>query len=166
MPPAEGPSRPCDQQLLLQPHGFEGLGLVAIELDPHRETVSESVDQPVGWHLYLQAALLAATSLPEAHHDSLPRVDDLFWARVVALEGRKPLPHELPHSIVAVIDAGTPGQFVVGHVPHDLPVIERENGLHIPALPSLPRRAYQLHVLLRNKHRLRVKCLHSLEPKR
>src|SRR4051812_18882731 len=75
------PGRSLGAELPRQAHGFEGVASVAIDLDSHRATVSESVDLPVRWRPYLQAALLAATSLPEVHHDSLPRVDELLWAR-------------------------------------------------------------------------------------
>src|SRR5262249_45471946 len=65
-------------RLLLQPHGFEGLTLVFVDLDSGRATISESVDLPVRRHLYLDAAVLSATALTAAHDDGLPGVDELL----------------------------------------------------------------------------------------
>src|SRR6266568_5932021 len=125
---------------------------VAIDLDSQRSTVSKPVYLPVGGHLDLRAALLAATSLPQARHDSIPRVDELLWARVITLEGRKPLPEEPPDAVMAVINAGLLGCSIVSLVPHDLRVIEREDGLHISALPCHPGRAHEFHVPLRHSY--------------
>src|SRR4051812_3729104 len=134
--------------LLPQPHGFEGLGMIAVHLDPDGELVAKRPDggclalyPQANTRLGLECAetedLLAALArLVERDHERLPWVHEL-----------QPEPPEAVMTAVEGIDA----RERAGGAPFNIGVKVTEHALDIAPIPRLGPIPHPLHVLARHR---------------
>src|SRR4051794_13770221 len=148
--PAQYPagSGVCVSVLLRQPHGFEGLRLVVVVVDPRDLAVSESGDDGV---LALDANATSAPSGPhnDERNDLIARVNEALKLHRVALEGLAPVRQPL----------GVPGEAVIGARILDVVVVDLNLTVDdIPKRPTGPvemvmESAGDFDVLLRHRPR-------------
>src|SRR4051812_29247837 len=139
---------PSSRWLLRQPHGFEGLRLVVVVVDPRDLAVSESGDDGV---LALDANATSAPSGPhnDERNDLIARVNEALKLHRVALEGRAPVRQPL----------GVPGEAVIGARIRDVVVVDLNLTVDdIPKRPTGPvemvmESAGDFDVLLRHRPR-------------
>ncbi len=92
------PASPERRRLLLQPHGFEGVGPAIQVLDTNNQTVAEGPDLVVD-ALYGYPASLTSRAIQDGNDDLLADIDRIEGVRLVALEGLQPQAKELADAV-------------------------------------------------------------------
>src|SRR5690242_11475848 len=89
--------------LLVQPHSFEGLGRIVVDLHPRQLAVAEREDLRES-HVHRQAGRLGAASLADDSEDAVAaRVVDRYDLYFPVVEGSAPFSDEPPRLVEALV---------------------------------------------------------------